>query len=392
MLKASKCQDYERAADYRNRLQALANIQATQNINSAEVLNADVIGIVQKGGKTAIQIFFFRNGYNYGAHVFFPSHDASDSTDDILMAFLSQFYETLTPPPQLIMNQKLIDEPLLISALNERHGMRLKIITPLKGPKADLLNTAVNNASQALARSFAEKASEKRLLDEVGHVFSMASPPKRIEIYDNSHISGKNAYGVMVSYREDGFYKQGYRKYSIKTDMSPGDDYAMMREVMSRRFKSREAQDQWPNLMLIDGGLGQLNAVLEIMDSLKIEGITVVGISKGPDRDAGREQFFMRDKEPFKLTPTSPSLYFLQRLRDEAHRYAITTHRKSRIKDIKSSPLDAIPGIGHARKKALLKHFGSTKGISGAAVKDLMNVPGISPALAKIIYDHFQDN
>lgn len=398
MEAASEAMEFETAARLRDRIRAIAHVRSTQDVNPDGIEEADVFAISMEGGVSCVQVFFIRAGQNWGASAHFPRHERDQSVGEILAAFLVQFYDK-RPPPRLILVNELPEQAELIEeALALKAGRKIELRRPERGAKRDLLTQAERNASEALSRKLAESASQERLLTEVQKVFDLPRPPERIEVYDNSHIQGTNAVGGMIVSGPEGFRKQAYRKFNIKdTDLTPGDDYGMMREVMRRRFaralkekESGNVQD-WPDLVLIDGGLGQLNATLETLAELGLtpEDVTLVSIAKGVDRNAGREQFFRPGRAPFKLPENAPVLYYLQRLRDEAHRWAIGAHRQKRAAEAARSPLDEIEGIGPARKKALLHHFGSARGVSRAKVADLMEVEGVNEALAIRIYGHF---
>ncbi len=390
--------DFERAARLRDRIRALAHVRASQSINAEDIEEADIFALHAEGGVTAVQVFFIRAGQNWGASVHYPRHDRDETAEEIAAAFLAQFYDARPPPKLILVNELPAESDLIAEALSLKADRKIEIRKPERGSKRDLVAQATRNAEEAVSRKLAETASQTRLLSEVAKVFDLAKPPERIEIYDNSHIQGTNAVGGMVVAGPDGFIKGQYRKFTIKdTTLTPGDDYGMMREVMRRRFaralKEREAGDvsNWPDLVLIDGGLGQLNAVIETLAPLGLTpgDLTLVSIAKGIDRDAGREQFFRPGLAPFRLPETAPVLYYLQRLRDEAHRWAIGAHRQKRSAELQRSPLDDIDGIGPARKKALLHHFGSARGVKRAKVADLMQVEGVNEALAERIYGHF---
>jgi len=398
MEAAAEEMEFERAARLRDRIRALAHVRASQDVNPEDIEEADVFAIEMDGGVSCVQVFFIRAGQNWGATAHYPRHEREQTPEEVLSAFLVQFYDK-RPPPKLILVNKLPDQAELIGeALELKAGRKVEVRRPERGGKKDLVAQASRNAGEALSRKLAETASQARLLAEVAKVFELDASPDRIEIYDNSHIQGSNAVGGMVVAGPEGFMKNAYRKFNIKdTAIEPGDDYGMMREVMRRRFsralKEREEGNgtNWPDLVLIDGGLGQLNAVIEALAEIGVtpEDVNLVSIAKGVDRNAGREQFFRPGRAPFKLPETAPVLYYLQRLRDEAHRWAIGAHRAKRSAAIKSSPLDEIEGVGPARKKALLHHFGSAKGVSRAKVADLMAVEGVSEALAERIWGHF---
>lgn len=398
MEAAAEATDFETAASLRDRIRALAHVRASQDVNPDGIEEADVFAIAMEGGVSCVQVFFIRAGQNWGASAHFPRHERDQTAEEILSAFLVQFYDK-RPPPRLILVNELPDQAALIEeALSLKAGRRLELRRPERGAKRDLMAQAQRNASEALTRKLADSASQERLLAEVQKVFDLPALPERIEVYDNSHIQGTNAVGGMVVAGPEGFRKQAYRKFNIKdTELTPGDDYGMMREVMRRRFaralKEKEAGNvaDWPDLVLIDGGLGQLSAAVETLKELGLtpEDVTLVSIAKGVDRDAGREQFFRPGRAPFRLPENAPVLYYLQRLRDEAHRWAIGAHRARRAAEAARSPLDEIEGIGPTRKKALLHHFGSARGVSRAKVADLMEVDGVNEALAIRIHGHF---
>ena len=398
MEAAAEEMEFERAARLRDRIRALAHVRASQDVNPEDIEEADVFAIEMDGGVSCVQVFFIRAGQNWGATAHYPRHEREQTPEEVLSAFLVQFYDK-RPPPKLILVNKLPDQAELIGeALELKAGRKVEVRRPERGGKKDLVAQASRNAGEALSRKLAETASQARLLAEVAKVFELDASPDRIEIYDNSHIQGSNAVGGMVVAGPEGFMKNAYRKFNIKdTSIEPGDDYGMMREVMRRRFsralKEREEGNgaNWPDLVLIDGGLGQLNAVIEALVGIGVtpEDVNLVSIAKGVDRNAGREQFFRPGRAPFKLPETAPVLYYLQRLRDEAHRWAIGAHRAKRSAAIKTSPLDEIEGVGPARKRALLHHFGSAKGVSRAKVADLMDVEGVNEALAERIWGHF---
>ncbi len=399
MESSSADKDYEVAAVYRDRLKALAAVQARQDINQGHVEEADIIAGVQQAGQSCIQVFFFRSGQNWGNKAYFPRHHKEQNIEDILPAFLSQFYDNQPPARLILVNSMISQHSLLEEALTVKAGQKVSIKMPRRGDKLGLINMVEKNAKEALERHLTEKSSLKKLLKDLADKFNLDGPPDRIEIYDNSHISGTNAVGAMVISGPDGFDKASYRKFNIKsTDITPGDDFGMMREVMTRRFKRQLKEDPdrsaptWPDLLIIDGGLGQLTAVQQALGDLGLLDIPLISIAKGPDRHAGREDFYLPDRPPFKMPMNDPTLYFLQRLRDEAHRFAIGSHRQQRAKNMHKSILDGLPGIGPSRKKALLLHFGSAKAVEGAALTDLEAVKGISHQLAQNIYDYFHDN
>ncbi len=398
MERAAADMEFERAAALRDRIRAIAAVRAQQDINPDGIEEADIFAIAMEGGLSAVQVFFIRAGQNWGATIHFPRHEKGEQSDEILSAFLVQFYDK-RPPPKLVLTNTLPDQAELIGeALTLKADRNIEIRAPQRGDKRSLVEQATRNAAEALSRKLAESASQARLLKAVAKTFDLGDPPARIEIYDNSHIQGSNMVGGMVVAGPEGFDKSQYRKFNIKdSTIEPGDDYGMMREVMRRRFsramKEREEGnvETWPDLVLIDGGLGQLNVVIETLADLGLSpsDVTLVSIAKGVERNAGREQFFRPGKAPFRLPENAPVLYYLQRLRDEAHRWAIGAHRAKRSADIKKNPLDEIEGIGPARKKALLQYFGSAKGVSRAKLADLKEVEGVSAAMAERIYGHF---
>lgn len=398
MQASSDEMEYETAAVFRDRLNALTQIQSHQTIVNAMVDEADVIAAAKVGGQVGIQLFFFRAGQNWGHRAYFPKHDKGDDVSSVLTAFVAQFYDNKPAPKQILLSHSLDDQALLATALSERMERKVRIDVPARGKKFDTVQEAVRNAKEAVERKLAETASQTKLLEGVAEKFDLDGSPSRIEIYDNSHIQGSNAVGGMVVAGPDGFTKNSYRKFNIKdADLSPGDDFGMMSEVMRRRFSRLLKEDEdrsrghWPDLLLIDGGRGQLSSVMETLEELGVNDVAVVAISKGPDRNAGREQFHMPNRSTFTMPLNDPVLYYLQRLRDEAHRFAIGSHRARRKADIKKSPLDGVPGIGPKRKKALLHHFGSAKAVLGADVRDIASVDGISRAIAQKIYDHFHE-
>ncbi len=464
MEEASEKLEFERAAKYRNRLWALAHIQAHQGINPRGVEEADVFAIAQEGGQTCIEVFFFRNSQNWGNRAYFPRADRSLSAAEVLGSFIAQFYDDKLVPRCVFLSEDVPEQALIAEALSTKLGRKVEVLTPKRGEKRELVEYAIRNAREALGRRLAESSSQGKLLAAVGKVFGLERVPRRVEVYDNSHIMGTNAVGAMIVAGPEGFVKSHYRKFNIKSaDLTPGDDFGMMREVLMRRFKrllkehgipagetaasdavslpkGREddlntlsprgegwgegtlasdvpdsvpageryiepEEDEtggdasaqggdviaWPDLVLIDGGAGQLSAAQEVLAGLGLHGMAIAGIAKGPDRNAGRERFFMPGKPPFSLAPNDPVLYFVQRLRDEAHRFAIGSHRAKRKKAMNENALDGIPGIGPSRKRALLRHFGSAKSVSRAGLPDLQAVTGISAAMAQLIYDYFHD-
>ncbi|HEY4112957.1 MAG TPA: excinuclease ABC subunit UvrC [Rhizomicrobium sp.] len=400
MTDASESLDFERAARYRDRIRAMSHIQLHQGINPSTFAEADLFAAHNQGGETCIQVFFFRAGQNWGNRPYFPRHDRELATGEVLESFIGQFYDEREAPKLILLSHDVPNRALLAEALSVRQDYRIEINLPQRGEKRDIMDMALQNAREQLARHMAENSAQRELLEGVAETFGLEASPRRIEVYDNSHIQGTNALGAMIVSGPNGFEKGEYRKYNIKSaELTPGDDYAMMREVLTRRFsrlvkenEADEAKAKWPNLVLIDGGPGQLAVACQVFADLGVEDVTVVGISKGPDRDAGREHFYMPAREPFRLDPKSPVLYFLQRLRDEAHRFAIGSHRKKRSKAIGANPLDEIAGVGASRKRALLQHFGSARAVSAASLSDLETVNGISGALAKKIYDFFHPN
>ena len=395
MQEAAEQLEFERAAAIRDRIRGLTHVQGTDVINPASLGEADVIALHQEAGQSCVQVFFIRGGRNNGNRSFFPVNAKGDEPGAVLAAFIAQFYDDKPPPPQILLNYAPDDLDLLAEALSLRAGRKVSLLVPQRGEKHDVVLHAATNAREALERKLAETAGQGKLLAAVAELFGLPETPKRIETYDNSHIMGTNAYGVMVVAGPEGFNKSAYRKFGIKSAITPGDDFGMMREVLTRRFGRALAEDpgreseSWPDLVLIDGGAGQLSAAKAVMAELGLEDVPLVGIAKGPDRDAGREWFYMEGREPFQLPPRDPVLYFLQRLRDEAHRFAISTHRNARSKKITTSELDEIPGIGAARKKALLMHFGSAREVKGAGLKDLEAVDGINRATARAVYAFF---
>ncbi|RUW33387.1 MULTISPECIES: excinuclease ABC subunit UvrC [unclassified Mesorhizobium] len=423
MQQASEALDFERAAIYRDRLAALSHVQAHQGINPQTVEEADVFAIHQEGGQTCIQVFFFRTGQNWGNRAYFPKADPALEPAEVLGSFLAQFYDDKLPARALLLSQAVQEQELLAEALSTRAGRRIAISVPRRGEKKDLTDHALQNAREALGRRLAETSTQARLLQGFAETFGLQKPPVRVEVYDNSHIMGTNAVGAMVVAGPEGFVKNQYRKFNIRsTEITPGDDFGMMREVMERRFSrllrehgdakssgvaDAEAEDgaaedlvegaggfpAWPDVILIDGGQGQMTAVRKILSDLGIEDrVAAIGIAKGQDRDAGRERFFVKGRESFMLPVRDPVLYFVQRLRDEVHRFAIGSHRARRKKEMVKSPLDEIAGIGPGRKRALLLAFGTAKAVSRAAIEDLVKVDGISEHVAKLVYNHFHDS
>ncbi len=396
MEQASAKLEFEGAAVLRDRIRALAHIQSHQSISLPSIDEADIFAAHSEGGQICVQVFFLRAGQNLGNRAYFPSHGRELDEGQVLEAFIGQFYEARQAPSLIPTSHDVAERELLESALALSANHKVEIRQPKRGDQKDALDQAVNNAREALARRMAERGTQRQLLDGVARVFGLDAPPERIEVYDNSHIQGTAPIGAMIVAGPDGFNKNAYRKFNIKSEGAAGDDFAMMREVMSRRFgralkENPDRDDEhWPDLVLIDGGQGQLEAARQVMNELGLEDIAMVGIAKGPDRDAGRERFFLPDKAPFSLEPRDPVLYFLQRLRDEAHRFAIGTHRTRRAADMTRSALDEVPGIGAGRKRALLNHFGSARAVAVATLDDIKTVAGISDALAQKIHDHFR--
>ena len=406
MEKASAELEFETAALYRDRLAALSAIQSQQGINPRTVEEADLFAIHQEGGYSCVEVFFFRTGQNWGNRAYFPKAEKSFTPEEVLASFLAQFYDDKPPPKLILLSHAIEESELMASALSIKAGHKVEVITPQRGEKKELITHALTNAREALGRKLADTATQSRLLTGLVTTLGLPQPPRRIEVYDNSHIQGTNAVGAMIVAGPDGFIKNQYRKFNIKSEgLTPGDDYAMMREVLQRRFKrllaapseaeagspraDDEAVPQWPDLVVIDGGRGQLNAAKEIFDTLGLTQVSLLAVAKGPDRDAGRETLFMPGREAIKLEPRDPVLYFIQRLRDEAHRFVIGSHRKLRKKDIREAGLQEIPGIGPSRKRALLHHFGTLKEIERASVADLGKVPGVSAESARKIFEFF---
>ena len=402
MNQAAEALDFERAALIRDRLSALALIQSQGDATAKSVEEADVFAIHHEGGQFCVQVFFFRAFQNWGNYPYRPRADASLSDAEVLEAFIGQFYENRTPARLVLVSHDLAEPALMEEALSTRAGRKVSIEVPKRGEKRDLVNHALNNAREALGRQLAEGATNRSLLEGLAETFGLDEVPRRVETYDNSHISGTNMVGAMVVAGEEGFSKKHYRTFNIKSDIVAGDDFGMMREVLTRRFtrlaneSENDAEDEntgmpdWPDVVFIDGGAGQMSAVRGVIAELNLpKQVTFIGIAKGEERDAGREKFFMEGREAFMLPHRDPVLYYVQRLRDEAHRFAIGTHRAKRKKEQIRNPLDEIEGIGPTRKRALLNHFGSAKAVGRASLTDLQAVPGISSAMAQLIYDHF---
>ncbi len=398
MMAASEAMEFERAASLRDRIRALTQVQTSQGINPRSVTEADVIGLYMDSGQACVQVFFIRANQNWGNKDFYPRVGADVSPAEVMEAFLGQFYDNKEPPRQLILSDAIENADLMQDALSEKAGRKVEILVPKRGEKQELVAGALRNARESLARRMSESATQAKLLRGVAEAFDLDAPPERIEVYDNSHIQGTNAVGGMIVAGPEGFMKNAYRKFNIRgDDMTPGDDFGMMKEVLNRRFTRLQKEDpdrdkgMWPDLLLIDGGAGQVSAVHEIMAQHGVEDIPMVGVAKGVDRDHGKEEFHRVGHRPFALKRNDPVLYFVQRLRDEAHRFAIGTHRAKRAKAVGATPLDEIPGVGAARKRALLAHFGSAKAVSRANLFDLKAVDGISAGLAQKVYDFFHD-
>ncbi len=400
MEEASSRLDFEQAARIRDRIQAMSFVTSQQGINPQTVEEADVFGLAQEGGQTCIQVFFFRTGQNWGNRAYFPKPGIAHEPAELLASFLAQFYDGKPVPKLILLSHEIEERELLEEALSVHAGSRVEIAVPQRGEKRMLVEHAETNAREAMARKMAESASQAKLLEGVAKAFGLAEVPKRIEVYDNSHIMGTNPVGAMIVAGPDGFIKSQYRKFNIKGELVAGDDFAMMREVLTRRFsrllkdsgeREQGGEAAWPDLVLIDGGQGQLSAVNAVLADLGVTDLCVAGVAKGPDRDAGREHFYMTGRGSFMLESRDPVLYYIQRLRDEAHRFAVGSHRARRAKSLGANPLDDVPGIGPLRKKALLAAFGSAKAVSRARASDLAAVEGVSHALAQAIYDHFHE-
>lgn len=392
MTEAAEAQDFERAALLRDRLRALTFIQGSQAINADGVGDADIWALACKAGVHCVQAFFIRGGQNWGHRAFFPAHASDVPDDEVLMSVMLQFYAEVPAPRTILLDRKLADDALIAEAL----GGRVTLAVPQRGDRVRLVAQAKRNAGEALDRRAAESSTQTRLLGEVGELFELDGPPARIEVYDNSHIMGTSMVGAMIVAGADGFQKGQYRKFSIKRpETAPGDDFAMMREILERRFARAQEDDPdrdkgtWPDLLLIDGGKGQVSAVKGVLETMGIEDVPLIGVSKGPDRNAGREVFHFPDGREVSLPMNHPVLFYLQRLRDEAHRFAIGAHRTKRAKALTTSSLDEVPGIGPARKKALLMHFGTARAVKAANLADLQKAPGVSAAVAQQVYDHF---
>ena len=398
MEAASEAMEFERAAALRDRIRALTQVQSAQGINPRSTAEADVVALHMEGGQACVQVFFIRANQNWGNRDYYPRTGAGAGPAEVLEAFIAQFYDGKDPPRLILLSDPVEDPELLAAALSEQAGRKVELAVPRRGEKAELVAGAMRNARESLARKMSETATQAKLLRGLAEAFDLVAPPRRIEVYDNSHIQGSNAVGAMVVAGPDGFEKNHYRKFNIRADnLSPGDDFGMMKEVLTRRFKRLQKEDPdrsrglWPDLLLIDGGAGQVSAVRGIMAEHGVEDIPMVGVAKGVDRDAGKEEFHRTGQRPFALQRGDPVLYFVQRLRDEAHRFAIGAHRAKRSKAVGATPLDEVPGVGATRKRALLAHFGSAKAVSRANLADLKAVDGISDALARMIYDFFHD-
>ncbi|WP_193139889.1 excinuclease ABC subunit UvrC [Meridianimarinicoccus sp. MJW13] len=395
MAEAAEAMEFERAAILRDRIKALTQVQTAQGINPRGVPEADVVALHMEGGQACVQVFFIRANQNWGNKDFYP-RVAEAEASEVLQAFLGQFYDGKQPPRRLILSHPIDDPDLMAEALSQKAGRKVAIDVPKRGEKAELVSGAARNARESLARKMADTATQGKLLRGLAEAFGLDTPPQRVEVYDNSHIQGTNAVGGMIVAGPDGFEKSAYRKFNIKgEELTPGDDFGMMTEVLTRRLSRLIKEDpdrqsgSWPDLLLIDGGPGQVSAVQKVLEELGVPDIAMVGVAKGVDRDAGKEEFHRPGQRPFALRHNDPVLYFIQRLRDEAHRFAIGTHRAKRAKSMSANPLDDVPGVGGARKRALLAHFGSAKAVTRANLSDLKAVDGISDALAETIYDFF---
>jgi excinuclease ABC subunit C len=412
MMQAAEELEFEKAARYRNRLAALSAVTASQDVNARTTEEADVFAIAEEAGQFCVEVFFFRLHQNWGNRAFFPKADRSMGAGEVLEAFLAQFYGDKPAPRLVLLSEPVENGALLQEALSAQKGEKVEIAVPRRGEKRDLIEHALKNATEELSRRLAQSATQRQLMQQLARAFDLAAPPRRIEVFDNSHISGTNAVGGMIVAGVEGFRRQHYRTFNIRSqDIAPGDDFGMMREVLTRRFArlakehpreggeeagapqatDPEAFPAWPDLVLIDGGKGQLEAARAVLAELGIDGIALVGVAKGQDRDAGRESFLVPGRPAFRLPPRDPALFFVQRLRDEAHRFAIGQHRAKRKRELTKSPLDEIDGIGPARKRALLLHFGTAKAIARASLDDLSRVPGVNAATAKAVYNFFHD-
>ncbi|HYG49151.1 MAG TPA: excinuclease ABC subunit UvrC [Allosphingosinicella sp.] len=396
MNEAAEAMDYELAAVFRDRLRSLTFIQGSQAIAAEGLGDADIFALACKGGTMCVQAFFIRGGNNWGHRSFFPAHTADVPEAEVLASFLMQFYEEVPPPRQILLDREVPEAELLAEALSERSDRKVVLRVPKRGDHVRMIRQASRNAEEELDRHLAETSTQAKTMRALTELLELSEPPERIEVYDNSHVMGTNAVGAMIVAGPEGFRKNAYRKFNIKRpETVPGDDFAMMREVLGRRFARLEKEDpdrsrgEWPDLLLIDGGKGQLSAVLETLECAGIHDVPVVGVSKGPDRNAGRETLHLANGRDFQLPPNSSVLFYIQRLRDEAHRFAIGAHRQKRAKSMTASPLDEVPGIGPSRKRALLMHFGTAKAVRGAPLEDLEKAPGISKTMARGIYDYF---
>ncbi len=399
MSEASEAMEFERAAALRDRIKALTQVQTAQGINPKGVAEADIVALYLENGQACVQVFFVRANQNWGNRDYYPRVGPDVDAAEVLEAFLGQFYDTREPPRQIILSNEIENPDLMEEALSGKLGRKVELVVPKRGEKAELIDSALRNARESLARKMAETATQAKLINGLAEAFDLTKAPERIEVYDNSHIQGAFAVGAMIVAGPEGFLKNQYRKFNIRgEDLTPGDDFGMMKEVLTRRFKRLIKEDperregHWPDLLLIDGGAGQVSAVASIMREFGVEDIPMVGVAKGVDRDAGKEEFHRVGKKPFALRQNDPVLYFIQRMRDEAHRFAIGTHRAKRAKAVGATPLDDVPGVGAARKRALLAHFGSAKAVSRANLNDLKAVEGVSVALAEKIYDYFHEN
>ncbi len=402
MQAASEAMEFERAAALRDRIRALTQVQSSQGINPHGVTEADIVALHMEGGQACVQVFFIRANQNWGNRAYFPRTGSGAEAEEVLEAFVGQFYTNRPPPRMILLSNPLENPDLMQQALSDKLGRKVELLLPQRGEKAELVENALRNARESLARRLAETTAQAKLLAGLAEAFSLPAPPQRVEVYDNSHISGTNAVGGMIVAGPEGFVKSAYRKFNIKNvDLSPGDDFGMMKEVLSRRFKRLLKEDPerkngtWPDLLLIDGGAGQVSAVAEILAELGVTDMPFIGVAKGEDRDAGKEEFHRPStglpQHPFALRHNDPVLYFVQRLRDEAHRFAIGAHRQKRAKAIGATPLDDVPGVGTSRKRALLAHFGSAKAVSRAGLSDLKSVEGISDTLAQTLHDFFHE-
>ena len=399
MEAASEAMNFEDAGRLRDRIRALSFVTASQDINPEGVDEADVFGLAQEGGQFCVQVFFIRSGQNWGGRAYFPKADKTIEVPELLESFITQFYDDKQVPKQLLLSDDVAERELLEEAFTAQSGRKVEILIPQRGTKKSLVEHAATNAREAVGRKMAETSSQTKLLEGVTRVFDLASVPTRIEVYDNSHIQGAHAVGAMIVAGPDGFIKGQYRKFNMDAENLKGDDFGMMREMLTRRFtrllkehgdeQDSETSINWPGLVLIDGGLGQLSAARGVMDDLGLHDMPIAGVAKGPDRDAGREHFYMVGRNSFMLEARDPVLYYIQRLRDEAHRFAIGSHRARRTRAIALNPLDEIAGIGPRRKKALLTAFGSAKAVARANVVDLESVEGVNEVLAQLIFDHF---